>query len=192
MATQRKGCGFLLTALIILLLGGGIAAFLGIGAFNSGKDFTGNIDKGESFVTPKTLSYTPKEDTEITAWISGDENLDLSKVELEFTNTSTGIAEKATKPESTGLINGKHLLAEFSAEKDKTYQIAAKGAIDNSTVWISNVSSDVIISMLGKGLGAFGVSVVTFLLTLVFGIIGLVKFLGSKKAGPTQAPPPLS
>ncbi len=192
MATQKKGCGFLLTALIIIILGGGIAAFLGYGAFNSGKDFTENVTKGESFVTPGTLTYTHKEEGEVTVWISGDENTDLSKVELEFTDPSTGVTQKGAKPDGSGFINDKHLLAVFSAEKDKTYEVTAKGAADGSTVWLSNVSSTAILSMVGKGLGAFGVGGISIVLALIFGIIGLVKFFGSKNQVPQQTPPPIS
>ena len=192
MATQKKGCGFLLTALIILVLGGGIAGFLGMGAFNTGKDFTQNLDQGESFVTPTTLTYTPKESSEVTAWISGGENIDLTNVVLEFTDTSTGVAKKAAKPNGSGVINDKNLLATFSVEQGKTYQVTIKGAADGSTVWLSNVSSDALLSMLGKGFGAFGVAGITLVLVLVFGIIGLVKFLGSKKQAPQHNPPPLT
>ena len=47
MAAQKKGYGFLITALIILLLGGSITVFLGISAFNSGKDYNENLEQGE-------------------------------------------------------------------------------------------------------------------------------------------------
>ena len=66
MAAQKKGFGFIITALVILLLGGGITIFLGISAFNSGKEFAANLEKGESFVTPETYSYTPKNNREVT------------------------------------------------------------------------------------------------------------------------------
>jgi hypothetical protein len=192
MANPKNGCGFLLTALIILVLGGGIAAFLGFGAFDSGKEFTENIRKGESFVTPQTLTYTPKENSEVTAWILRDEALDLSTIDLEYTDTSTGITKQAAKPNGTSNINEQHLLAVFSVEKDKTYEIAAKGAADGSTILISDISPTAVFSMIGRGLGAFGVAGITVVLVLVFGIIGLVKFLGSKKQPPHQSPPPIS
>ena len=86
MATQKKGCGLLITTFVILLLGGGITIFLGISAFNSGKDFAEKIDRGESFVTPKTLSYTPRENSEVTLWILGDEDVDFTEIEIESTS----------------------------------------------------------------------------------------------------------
>ena len=191
MATQKKGCGFLLTALIIFILGGGIAAFLGYGAFKTGKDFTQNITNGEFLVTPGTLTYTHKEEGEITVWISGDENTDLSKIEVEFTDPLTGVTQKSAKPDGSGFINDKHLLAVFSAEKDKTYEVTAKGAADGSTVWLSSVSSNAILSMVGKGLGAFGVGGISIVLALILGIIGMVKFFGSKNTSTQQTPPPI-
>lgn len=138
-------------------------------------------------MTPGTLTYTHKKEGEVTVWISGDENTDLSMIELEFTDPETGVTQKGAKPDGSGFINDKHLLAVFSAEKDKTYQVTAKGATDGSTIWLSNVSSTAILSMLGKGLGAFGVGGISIVLTLIFGIIGMVKFFGSKKT-----PPPIS
>ena len=192
MAAQKKGYGFLITALVILLLGGGITIFLGISAFNSGKEFAANLEKGESFVTPETYSYTPKENREVTIWILGDEDIDLNEIEIEFTDLSTGITNKAPKPNGTNHVNNQHHLADFRVEKDRTYQVTAKGAANGSTILISHVSSDAILSTLGKVFGAFGVAGITFILTLIFGIIGLVKFLDSKKNKPHQSPPPLS
>lgn len=44
------------------------------------------IDRGESFVTPKTLSYTPRENSEVTLWILGDEDVDFTEIEIESTS----------------------------------------------------------------------------------------------------------
>lgn len=63
-------------------------------------------------------------------------------------------------------------------EKARTYQVTAKGAVNGSTILISHVSSGAILSTLGK---VFGVAGVTFVLTLIFGMIGLIKYLDSKK-----------
>ena len=192
MAAQKKGFGFLITALVILLLGGGITIFLGISAFNSGKEFAINLQKGESFVTPETCSYTPKKNRKVTIWILGDEDIDLKEIEIEFTDLSTGITNKAAKPSGTNHLNNQHHLADFRVEKDRTYEVTAKGSTNGSTILISHVSSDAILPVIGKIFGAFGVAGVTFILTLIFGIIGLVKYLDSKKNKPHQSPPPLS
>lgn len=192
MAAQKKGFGFLITALVILLLGGGITIFLGISAFNSGKEFATNLQKGESFVTPETCSYTPKKNRKVTIWILGDEDIDLNEIEIEFTDLSTGITNKAAKPSGTNHLNNQHHLADFRVEKDRTYEVTAKGSTNGSTILISHVSSDAILPVIGKIFGAFGVAGVTFILTLIFGIIGLVKYLDSKKNKPHQSPPPLS
>ncbi|MBT7214992.1 MAG: hypothetical protein HN869_07260 [Verrucomicrobia bacterium] len=192
MAAQKKGYGFLITALVILLLGGGLTIFLGISAFNSGKEFTENLEGGESFITPETFSYTSKENKEVTIWILGDEDIDLNEIEIEFTDLSTGITNKASKPNGTNHVNSQYHLADFRVEKGRTYQVTAKGATNGSTILISHVSSDAIVPTLGKVFGAFGVAGVTFILTLIFGIIGLVKYLDSQKTKPHQSPPPLS
>ena len=192
MAVQKKGFGFLITSLVILLLGGGITIFLGISAFNSGKEFATNLEKGESFVTPETYSYTPKKNRKGTIWILGDEDIDLNEIEIEFTDLSTGITNKASKPNGTNHVSSQYHLADFRVEKGRTYQVTAKGATNGSTILISHVSSDAILPTLGKVFRAFGVAGVTFILTLIFGIIGLVKYLDSQKTKPHQSPPPLS
>ena len=46
MATKKKGCGFLISALVLLIIGGCIAGFTGLSAFNSGKEFVEKIDEG--------------------------------------------------------------------------------------------------------------------------------------------------
>jgi hypothetical protein len=189
MAAQKKGYGFLITALVILLLGGGITIFLGINAFNSGKEFTANLEEGESFVTPETFSYTPKENREITIWILGDEDIDLNEIEIEITDLSTGITNNAPKPNGANHVNNQYPLADFRVAKDRTYQVTANGAANGSTILISPVSPDAILPILGKVFGAFGVAGLTFILTLIFGIIGLVKYLDSKKTKPCQLPP---
>ena len=181
MAAQKKGYGFLITALIILLLGGSITVFLGISAFNSGKDFTENLDQGESFITPKTLSYTPKENSEVTIWVLGDEDIDLTEINIEFTDTTTGITKKATKSNAAYHVNNQHHLADFRVKKGRTYQVSAKGAANGSTIWITHISSDAILSTLSKAFGALGVASVTFVITLIFGIIGLIRYLDSQK-----------
>lgn len=56
-----KSIGVLITTHVILLLGESSAAFLRISAFISGKEFTEDIKKSESFMTPKTLSHTIKQ-----------------------------------------------------------------------------------------------------------------------------------
>ena len=187
----KKGYGFLITALIILFLGGSITVFLGISAFNSGKDLTRNLDQSESFITPKTLSYTPKENSEVTIWVLGDEEIDVTEINIEFTNTTTDITKKATKSNDAYHFKKQHHLADFRVEKSRTYQVSAKGAAHGSTIWITHISSDVILSTLSKAFGALGVASVTFVITLIFVIVGLVRYLNSKKNRLHQSPPPL-
>ncbi|BDS08111.1 hypothetical protein NT6N_31510 [Oceaniferula spumae] len=189
MATQKKGCGFLITALVLLLLGGGIAAYLGMSAVSSGKDFVEDIEKGEVFVTPGTLNYTPEEDGEVTVWITGDGSTDLNPIVIEVTDVAAGTTTNADKPGGSSTMGNQHLVAKFSVKKGQTYQVKATGVGDGYTFRVSNLSSSVVLSMIGKGVGAFGVFGVCGFLALIFGIIGLVKFLGSKNKQPVAASP---
>ena len=150
MATQKKGCGFLIAAFVILLLGGGIAAYLGMGAFKTGKEFAENINKGETFVFPDTLNFTAEEDSEVTVWITSAGNVDFSGVEIEIKDTAAETTSKATKPGNTSNIGDQHFLAVFSVEKDKAYEVKATGATEGQTFRVSNVSSTAVFSVLGK------------------------------------------
>ena len=181
MATQKKGCGFLISALVILLLGGGIAAYLGTSAVNSGKEFVDNINKGEAFVTPATLDYTAPEDNEVTVWITGDQTENLSGVEIEVTDAN-GNTSKAAKPSGSSQMGNQRLVGTFSVKKGQSYKVKATGADIGRTLRVSNISSSAVLSFLGKGFGAFGVIGIAGFIALILGIIGLVKFLGSKKA----------
>lgn len=187
MATQKKGCGFLITALIILLVGGGIAGFLGMSAVSTGKKFSENIEKSLSFGTPSTLNYTADEDTEVTVWLTSDGTTDLAPISIEFTELASGTAEMAGKSGASSSFGNQHLVAKYNVEKGKVYQVKANGIADGHTFRVANVDSNAVLSMIGKGFGAFATIGGFGFLALIFGIIGLIKFLGSKKEQP--APP---
>lgn len=189
MATKKKGCGFLIAALVILIIGGVIAGILGMSAVNSGKDFVENINKGDPFVTPATLTYTPKEDGEVTLWITGDQTEDFSGIEVEITDAS-GNTSKANKPSGTSNMGNQHLIGSFSVKGGSEYKLKATGAEAGRTIRVSTLSPSVVLSMLGKGFGAFGAFGAAAVVAFILGIIGLVKFLGSKKADTPAEPAP--
>jgi len=186
MATKKKGCGFLIAALILLLLGGIIAAILGASAVSTGKEFTENINKGEIFVTPMTLDYTSDVDGEVTVWLTSDTAPTTSTIEIEVTDTASGTSSVAN-PTTTSNMGNQHLVASFSVAKGSSYKIKANGTTAGQTFRVSSIDSSAVMSMVGKGFGAFGAFGICGFIALILGIIGLVKFLGSKKAA--TAPP---
>ena len=86
-------------------------------------------------------------------------------------------------------MNNQHLVATFSVAKGSSYKVTANGTTAGQTLRVSSVDSAAVFSMLGKGFGAFGVFGICAFLALIFGIIGLVKFFGSKNAA--SVPPPM-
>lgn len=191
MAKQKKGCGFLIIALVLLLLGGGIATYLGMSAVATGKEFTENIQKGKVFVTPLPGIYSAEEDSEVTVWLtSNDAAPDLDSIEIEVTEKGSGTTTTATKATSTNSMGNQYHVATFKVEKGKDYMVNAKGVAAGETFRIASISSNAVLSMLGKGFGAFGVIGVFGFLALIFGIIGMVKFFGGKKEQPAVAAAP--
>ena len=84
MATKKNGCGFLIIALALLVIGGIIAGILVASAASTGKEFIKNINEGESFVTPASLDYTAETDEEVTVWLTSDSAPAADTVKIEF------------------------------------------------------------------------------------------------------------
>jgi len=185
MATQKKGCGFIIAALVLLLLGGGIATFLGMSAVSTSSDFADNLNAGKAFVTPLPMVYTAEETQEVTVWMTVDDSSrDLSGIEIEVTEKGSGTTTTAEKAKSSNNMGNQYYIASFDVEKGKDYMVSAKGVPAGETFRVSNISSSVVLSVLGKGFGAIGIAMGSGFIALILGIIGLVKFLGSKKSTP--------
>jgi len=189
MATKKKGCGFLIAALLLLIIGGVAATIFGKEAFSTGKEFISEIEKtGKNFVTPESVEYTTEEDSEVTVWLSGESTEDISKVVIHITEAATNRTSVASQPSGSSHFGNKHLIATFSVEQGKTYSVRASGIEDGRHFTIAAVSTHTALSIAGKVGGAFASLGICGLLALIFGIIGLVKFFGSNNA-PAQAPP---
>lgn len=185
MATKKKGCGFLITALILLLLGAALATILGMNAFSSGKEFVEDIKNGTSFITPATASYSTSEDSEATVWLNSNGTEDLSTISIQVTDTTTNKTTSALKPSGNSNMGNQHLIATFKAEAGKTYQIKATGLADGRTATIAGVSSNTVLAVVGKSFGAIIGAGIFGVIALIFGIIGLVKFFSSKNTPAT-------
>ena len=127
MATQKKGCGLIIAALVLLLLGGGIAGFLGMSAVSTGKDFADNINNSKSLVTPLPLIYTAEKDREVSVWYTNnDSDPDLSSIEIEVVEKG-GSTFTADKPNGSSTRGNQYLVAKFDVKEGKDYIVSAKG-----------------------------------------------------------------
>lgn len=187
MTPKKNGCGFLIIALALLVIGGIIAGILLASAASTGKEFFENINEGESFVTPASLDYTSETNEEVTVWLTSDSAPAADTIKIEFTDAASGETSVATTSGTTSSMGNQHLVATFSVAKGSTYQVKATGVADGQTLNVAGIDSSAAMSMLGKGFGAFAAFGVCALLALILGIIGLVKYFGSKNASP--APP---
>ncbi len=191
MATKKKGCGFLITALVLLLIGGGIAGFAGFSAYNSGKAFVEKLDDGTQFQVPNGTELTAGEDGEMTVWLTGTGSDVLSNITINVKNLESGKTISASRPTGTSNFGNKHLIGNFKVTKGQRYHVAATGLPDGRTITLSNISSSAVLSIVGKGLGAFFGGGAFAFVALVFGIIGLIRFFTSKPSStePAATPP---
>jgi hypothetical protein len=191
MATKKKGCGFLITALVLLLIGGGIAGFAGLSAFNSGKEFLEKINQGTEFQVPHGAELTVEEDGDITAWLTGKPTDSTDNITITVKNLETGNITSASRPSGSNNFGNKHLIGNFEVEKGQRYYVEAIGLADGRTITLSNIPSSAVLKIVGKGLGAFFGGGAFVFLALIFGIIGLIMFFTSKPASaePAAAPP---
>lgn len=185
MAQKKNGCGFLIIALVLLVVGGIIATILGMGAAKTGKEFVENIESGKIFAAPDTLEYTSDVDEEVTVWLTSDTAPTTNSIEIEVTDKDTGESTIAVKPSGTSTMGNQHLIATFSVKKGQNYSVKANGASDGQSFVVAGVDSEAVLSMLGKGFGAIGAFGFCAFLALIFGIIGLIKFFSSKKEVPS-------
>ena len=183
MATQKKGCGFLITALILLIIGGVIC---GVGI----KGAMGSFEALTSFETPHSGKLTPEEDGAISVWLHGSDTTIPSGISINAKDTSTGeFVQAPVTSNNTTMASGadrKILLGAFEAKKGTEYEVYVTGLSSGREISLSNVS-------VGGLFGSIGLAIVGpiifGLFALVFGIIGLVKFLGSKNKQPIAAAP---
>jgi len=181
MATQRKGCGFLITALILVII---MAVAMGIGVYSGMK----SLAPISSFTTPNSGEITPDDDTAISVWLHGNDTSIPTGIDVLVTDVETGKISSAplTKMESNIEVNGDRriLLSSFKAEKGKNYKIRVTGLEEGRKISLAKST------LAGFGLlaGGMGISCPCAILALIFGIIGLIKFFGSKN-NPSQLPP---
>ena len=127
MAPKKNGCGFLIIALALLVLGGIIAGILVVSAVSIGKEFIENINAGESFVRPASLDYTSETDEEVTLWLTSDRAPASNIIKIEFTDAASGETAVATNSGTTSWMGKQHLVAAFGVAKGSTYQVKATG-----------------------------------------------------------------
>ena len=181
MAKQKKGCGFLIAALI-LFIGGGVGAFIiGGSAITDAKQAGDSLMDAATFITPGETNYTSGKDGEISIWYSGTTTTIPTGTKINVQETQTGNPVPASIISGTQTMGETSLLGTFDAQKDATYQVNVTGMPDGTTILISSASPDAVMSTIGKGFGAIAVAGIAGFLALILGIIGLVKFFSSKK-----------
>lgn len=187
MATKKKGCGFLIAALILLIIGGGIA-FLGI---KSAADEIKNFASIANFKTPDTGTFTAEEEGAITVWLAGGNDTTLpAGTKVNAKDVESGKFIEIQTQRGSSRINDKLLVAAFNVEKGKKYEVSVNGLSNGREIVLSSMSADAALKMVGKGLGGVAGAGVCGFIALILGIIGLVKLVSSPK-NPT-APPPVA
>ncbi|MFK7909937.1 MAG: hypothetical protein AB8F34_04970 [Akkermansiaceae bacterium] len=192
MANQKKGCGFLITALVLLIAGGVGAFILGGSAFNEAVNAGDSFKDATAFVTPDGADYTAGKDGETSVWLSGNDTSLPAGMSINVKDKSTGEFIDTSKSSVSQRMGEQLLIGTFEAKKGTDYKVHVTGLSAGRTILVSSVSSSAVMGTIGKGFGAIAIAGIAGFLALIFGIIGLVKYLGSKKAdtpAPAATPP---
>lgn len=183
MATQKKGCGFLITAIVLLVAAIGIFV---IGIFSAVSSASGSLG---AFNTPDNVTVKSDKSGKINIWLHGNDTAPPTGTSLHAKEADTG-NQVVTSPSvmtSTFTVNNDRrlLLGDFDAVAGKEYTVSVGGLEPGRKITVADATG-------AKVAGSIGIAVIgpmiCGLLALVFGIIGLVKLLGSKNT-PNQMPP---
>lgn len=184
MATKKKGCGFLITAIVLLIAAAGIFA---LGIFGAVKSF----EPISSFNTPSSTTITADDNGAISVWLHGNDNSVPAGTSINVTDVASGqiVAAPTTTINSHMKVNGDRriLLGSFEATKGSNYKVQVANVPNGSKISLSNTSTAAAVGSIGMAIVG---PMICGVLALIFGIIGLVKFIGSKKADPQAAAPP--
>ena len=124
-----------------------------------------------------------KDDGAISVWLHGSETTAPAGVSIDVKNTKTDeLVPAVTVSSNTSMSSGanrKLLLGTFESKKDTEYEIRVSGLSPDRKISLSNTSVGGLMSNLGMAI--IGPIIFGFL-ALIFGIIGLIKLLSSKKA----------
>ncbi|MCP5534700.1 MAG: hypothetical protein H7A51_00525 [Akkermansiaceae bacterium] len=182
MATKKKGCGFLITAIVLLIAAAAIFGIGVVGAFKSMAPVT-------SFDTPNAGAISSGEDGAISVWLHGNDTSVPSGVSINVREVESGqmIPAPLTSLNSHIEVNGDRriLLGAFEGKNGKDYQVQVDGLSAGRKISLSNTSGTAVAGSIGAAIVG---PMICGGLALIFGIIGLVKFFGSKTP-PAQSPP---
>ncbi len=194
MKSSKKGCGLILSAIILFVVGCSISGIIGYSAYKDGIKLVNEAKKGPSFVTPKTITYTAKTSGKITIWQKIDEQPPSGTTIIEIKNLRDGSVIKATRPSTNSQIGDFSLVGESDISKGESYEFVAKGLPDNTTLTIAELPPQKIRSIFIKGFAAFAIAGVLAIIALILGIIGAIKYFSSDKTSipKNSTPPPLT
>lgn len=181
MATQKKGCGCLVSSLVLFIIGISIAVFAGLSVYNSGKELVDDVQQDTEFTTPNGIEFSSTENSDITIWLTDVKTKPTDKISIKLVDLETGETYTAITPESKVEINELLLIGTFKSQPNKNYKITAAGLDDGSVIKVINIPEDVVMSMASKGLVAIIGGGIFIVLSLVCGIIGLIKYFSSNK-----------
>ncbi|MGB0991304.1 MAG: hypothetical protein ACPG32_02430 [Akkermansiaceae bacterium] len=184
MAEKRKGCGFLIAALVATI----IAAVVGILAIKGGvDDVKDSVSGGSEFTPPAIGSVTAEDNSGATIWyhVAGTE---MPKgVTISVTNTADNTPVPTHTPASSTNLNGKLMIGSFVTQKDATYNVSIEGLPVGSSASVSSTSAEKLAGGAMKAAGGFFGALAIGFVAFVLGLIGLIRWLTSKPKA--EAPP---
>ena len=191
MAEKRKGCGFLIAALVATV----IAVIVGVMGIKSGvddiKDTSENALNGSvTLTTPGTATFKATQDKDATVWLASSGSTAPAKPSGYTVKAvaADGKEITTTKTAATVTVMNQVQLASFPATKDSTYTVSVTGLPDGSVVEVSHSSLSEVMGGAAKAAGGFFGALAIGFVAFVLGLIGLIRWLSSKPK-PAAAPP---
>ena len=189
MAEKRKGCGFLIAAILAAI----IAAVIGYMGVKSGvddiEDTAADNSKGAvKLTTPGTATFTATQDKDATVWLGSTNSTPPTKPS-GYTVTVVGADGEeinTTITSATVTVMNQVQLASFPASKDSTYTVSVTGVPDGSLIEVSHSSFSEVMGGAAKAAGGVIGAIALGFVAFILGLVGFIRWLTSK---PQAAPP---
>ncbi len=187
MAEKRKGCGFLIAAIVATI----IAAIIGFMGIKSGvddiQDTAKNTENGAvTLITPGTVAFKATQDKDATVWLASNDTNAPAKPKGYTVKAvaADGSEIKTSNTSSTITVMNQVQLASFPASKDSTYTVSVTGLPDGCNVEVSHSSFSEVMGGAAKAAGGFFGAIALGFVAFILGLIGLIRWLSSKPKDP--------
>ena len=187
MSEKRKGCGFLIAAIVATVIAT-IIAYMGIksGVTDIQNTTENTIDGAITFNTPETATFTATLDEEVSVWLNSNDSTPPTKPNGYSVKATTADGTEVAVSQSADItiINNQVQIASFPASKGNTYAVSVSGLPEDSIIEVSHSSLSEIMGGAAKAAGSLLGAIALGFIAFILGLIGLIRWLTSKPKDP--------